>query len=75
MSEPAAESLAELRKEIDRIDSGMHALLMERGRIIDSLIKIKARQACWLEVTSASGQKTSARGGMSRRQPASSTAR
>jgi chorismate mutase len=44
VSEPAAESLAELRKEIDRIDSTMHELLMERGRIIDSLIKIKARQ-------------------------------
>ena len=44
MPEPAAESLAELRQEIDRIDSAMHALLMERGRIIGSLIKIKAAQ-------------------------------
>ena len=44
MSEPAAESLAKLRIEIDRIDSAMHALLMERGRIIDALIEIKARQ-------------------------------
>lgn len=42
--ETAAETLAKLRVEIDRIDSGMHALLMERGRIIDSLIAIKARQ-------------------------------
>jgi chorismate mutase len=38
VSEPAAESLANLRIEIDRIDSAMHALLMERGRIIDALI-------------------------------------
>jgi chorismate mutase len=44
LSEPAAESLAQLRVEIDRIDSSMHALLMERGRIIDQLIGIKARQ-------------------------------
>jgi chorismate mutase len=44
VSEPAAESLAKLRVEIDRIDSEMHALLMERGRIIDALIAIKARQ-------------------------------
>jgi len=42
--EAAAASLSELREEIDRIDSAMHALLMERGRIIDSLIAIKARQ-------------------------------
>jgi chorismate mutase len=42
--EPAAETLATLRVEIDRIDAAMHALLMERGRIIDSLIAIKARQ-------------------------------
>ncbi len=44
MSEPAAESLAQLRVDIDRIDASMHALLMERGRIIDRLIAIKARQ-------------------------------
>ena len=42
--ETAADTLAKLRVEIDRIDSAMHALLMERGRIIDSLIAIKARQ-------------------------------
>jgi chorismate mutase len=30
--------------EIDRIDASMHELLMERGRIIDRLIAIKARQ-------------------------------
>lgn len=44
MSEPAAESLAQLRVDIDRIDASMHALLMERGRIIDRLIAIKTRQ-------------------------------
>ncbi|MGA2043863.1 MAG: chorismate mutase [Roseiarcus sp.] len=38
------ETLADLRIEIDRIDESMHALLMERGRIIDRLIAIKARQ-------------------------------
>jgi chorismate mutase len=44
VSEPAAESLAQLRVEIDRIDASMHASLMERGRIIDRLIAIKTRQ-------------------------------
>lgn len=44
MTETPGESLARLRVEIDRIDAGMHALLMERGRIIDSLIAIKAKQ-------------------------------
>ena len=45
MSEPVAlETLADLRVEIDRIDASMHELLMERGRIIDRLIAIKARQ-------------------------------
>ena len=44
MPEPAAETLAQLRVEIDRIDASMHALLMERGRIIDRLIAIKTRQ-------------------------------
>src|SRR5262250_770775 len=33
--------LAELRREIDRIDEAMHALLMERGDIIGRLIKAK----------------------------------
>ena len=37
-------SLAVLREEIDRIDGGLHALLMERGEIIDQLIAIKAAQ-------------------------------
>jgi chorismate mutase len=34
-------SLAELRAEIDRIDGDMHRLLMERGEIIDRLIRVK----------------------------------
>src|SRR5690242_21770704 len=41
---PARPSLAELRVEIDRIDEGMHRLLMERGDIIDRLIQVKQTQ-------------------------------
>ena len=37
-------SLAELRREIDRIDEAMHRLLMERGDIIDRLIAAKQTQ-------------------------------
>ena len=44
MPEAAAESLAKLRLEIDRIDAAMHGLLIERGRVIDKLIAIKAGQ-------------------------------
>ena len=44
MSAAPSDDLARLRVDIDRIDSEMHALLMERGRIIDTLIAIKARQ-------------------------------
>jgi chorismate mutase len=40
---PPFETLADLRAEIDRIDTQMHELLMERGDIIDHLIAIKAR--------------------------------
>ncbi|MGE3245233.1 MAG: chorismate mutase [Beijerinckiaceae bacterium] len=36
--------LGRLRDDIDRIDLAMHELLMERGRIIDHLIAIKAKQ-------------------------------
>lgn len=36
--------LAELRVDIDRIDAGMHALLIERGATIEQLIAVKARQ-------------------------------
>lgn len=43
---PAASEidLASLRVDIDRIDSQMHELLMQRGQIIDKLIAIKAAQ-------------------------------
>ncbi len=37
--------LASLRTEIDRIDAAMHALLMERGAIIDTLIAVKGTAA------------------------------
>jgi chorismate mutase len=37
-------SLTDLRHEIDRIDAAMHALLMERGEIIDRLIAVKKTQ-------------------------------
>ena len=40
-----APDLADLRKEIDRIDETMHRLLMERGEIIDRLIAVKKSQA------------------------------
>ena len=45
-SQPSAAkpTLAELRREIDRIDESMHALLMERGDIIDRLIAVKSTQ-------------------------------
>lgn len=36
--------LAELRRDIDRIDAGMHELLLERGDIISRLIAIKEKQ-------------------------------
>jgi chorismate mutase len=39
-----APSLADLRVEIDRIDENMHALLIERGEIIDTLIAVKKSQ-------------------------------
>jgi chorismate mutase len=37
-------SLADLRQELDRIDAAMHALLMERGETIDTLIAVKKTQ-------------------------------
>ena len=37
-------SLADLRREIDRIDEAMHNLLLERGEIIDTLIAVKNTQ-------------------------------
>lgn len=38
-------TLADLRGEIDRIDSTMHALLMERSQVIETLISVKKTQA------------------------------
>jgi chorismate mutase len=43
-SNSKAPSLADLRREIDRIDETMHGLLMERGEIIDRLIAVKQTQ-------------------------------
>jgi chorismate mutase len=37
-------TLADLRRDIDRIDETMHGLLMERGDIIDRLIAVKKTQ-------------------------------
>jgi chorismate mutase len=37
-------SLADLRREIDRIDEGMHRLLIERSEIIGRLIRVKQTQ-------------------------------
>ena len=42
--EPPLDNLAALRAEIDRIDGEMHALLIQRGAIIDRLIAIKRAQ-------------------------------
>jgi len=41
---PSPPSLADLRKEIDAIDEGVHRLLMQRGDIIDRLIEVKQTQ-------------------------------
>lgn len=41
MTNPTPDSLAEIRREIDRIDEAMHVLLMERGAVIDRLVAIK----------------------------------
>jgi chorismate mutase len=38
------DTLADLRREIDRIDEAMHELLLERGQIIDRLISTKKTQ-------------------------------
>ncbi len=38
---PASPTLAEIRAEIDRLDEAMHALLMERSRVIETLIAVK----------------------------------
>jgi chorismate mutase len=45
MTHPARlETLADLRVEIDCIDSELHELLMKRGEMIHRLIEVKARQ-------------------------------
>jgi len=44
LDRPAVEILNDLRSEIDRIDARMHEMLMERGKIIDRLIAVKARE-------------------------------
>src|ERR1700754_1746129 len=41
MAKAPPPTLADLRREIDRIDEAMHRLLMERGDIIDTLIATK----------------------------------
>jgi chorismate mutase len=41
MADPAPLTLADLRREIDRMDEAMHRLLMERGEIINTLIATK----------------------------------
>ena len=41
---PQPMSLADLRRDIDRIDEAMHELLIERGEIIDRLIAAKKTQ-------------------------------
>jgi chorismate mutase len=41
---PSPPSLAELRQEIDTIDAQVHSLLMQRGDIIDRLIRVKQTQ-------------------------------
>lgn len=38
---PPLDNLADLRAEIDRLDAEMHALLVQRGAIIDRLIAVK----------------------------------
>jgi chorismate mutase len=41
---PQNQTLADLRRDIDRIDEAMHELLLERGQIIDRLIATKKTQ-------------------------------
>lgn len=47
MAEPAdlQPTLADIRREIDRIDEAMHRLLMDRAEVIDTLIAIKKTAA------------------------------
>jgi chorismate mutase len=41
MTDASPDPLAEIRREIDRIDEAMHLLLMERGAVIDRLVSVK----------------------------------
>ncbi|MBB3973896.1 chorismate mutase [Hansschlegelia beijingensis] len=41
MNDAFSDPLADIRREIDRIDEAMHLLLMERGAVIDRLVEIK----------------------------------
>lgn len=41
MTQAKPPGLADLRSEIDRIDTAMHELLMQRGQIIERLIEVK----------------------------------
>ncbi|GLK67130.1 chorismate mutase [Hansschlegelia plantiphila] len=41
MNDAPTDPLAEIRREIDRIDEAMHLLLMERGAVIDRLVEVK----------------------------------
>jgi chorismate mutase len=42
---PAQLTLADIRREIDRIDAAMHELLIERSAVIERLISVKKTQA------------------------------
>jgi chorismate mutase len=42
---PAHPTLADIRAEIDRLDTAMHALLMARSEVIETLIKVKGTGA------------------------------
>jgi chorismate mutase len=44
MIDASTDPLAEIRREIDRIDEAMHGLLMQRGAVIERLVAVK-RQA------------------------------
>lgn len=42
---PANPTLADIRAEIDRLDGAMHELLMQRGEVIETLIRVKGTTA------------------------------
>lgn len=45
---PDKQALADLRAQIDQIDSALHAMLMERAEIIDSVRKHKGKQHIYI---------------------------